>query len=195
MGPEAIGAMAGAMGATTGAMGAMGAGPATYPGPEAMAAWRAAPLDARWSALAATTAGSSAGVTAPLGWATSAGTPARGPAYPMGPEAIGAMAGAMGATTGAMGAMGAGPATYPGPEAMAAWRAAPLDARWSALAATTAGSSAGVTAPLGWATRAGTPARGPTYGPGAMGAAMGPAYPMGPAAMGATAGAMAGPAT
>merc|ERR1719300_931143 len=66
--------MAGAIGATTGAMGAMGAGPATYPGPEAIAAWRATPLAARWSALAATTAGSSAGVTAPLGWATNWGT-------------------------------------------------------------------------------------------------------------------------
>merc|ERR1719402_574733 len=64
-------AMTGATGVAMGA--ALKVGP-TRPGPEATAAWKAAPLEAKWSALAATTAGSSAGVTAPLGWATSWGT-------------------------------------------------------------------------------------------------------------------------
>merc|ERR1719187_2798913 len=149
----AAGAMIGPALATTGAIGAeYPTGPAargagamagpTRPGPESTAAWKAAPLAAKWSALAATTAGSSAGVTAPLGWATNCGTPARGPTYGRGPAmmgAAGAMIGPALATTGAIGAeyptgpaaIGAGATagpTRPGPESTAAWKAAPLAA-------------------------------------------------------------------
>merc|ERR1719188_2752167 len=58
------------------------------------------PLAARWSALAAATAGSSRGTTAPLGWATRGRAPARGAMT--GFTTVLAMAGAM---MGAMGAM------------------------------------------------------------------------------------------
>merc|ERR1712240_30235 len=96
-------------------------------------------------ALAALTAGVSAGVMAPFSWLTMAGGPWLTPA----PRPLAY-------TTGARGAASPVGIRFP-----PAWRKADLAAwtfmLWEALAAWTAGVSAGVMAPFSWLTMAGGP--------------------------------------